>query len=154
MGRGPIALLAAAAVVALIVAGCGGSDSGNASTISKAAFVKKADAICQKGTERMQRAFLSFLNEHKDLKRPSKSEYEKLVGSLLIPSVEREVKELRALGAPGEDEGTVNAIVNALEEGIETAENDPKAVTNNSDVIFGIASRLAGEYGLKACGTR
>ncbi len=147
-------LLAVAVIAASIAAGCGGDSGDDANSPSKAVFIKKADAVCQKGTARMQRAFLSFLNKHKDLKRPSKSEYEKLVGALLVPSVEKEVKELRALAAPSGDEDAVDAIIGALEEGIETAEANPAAVANSSDAIFGIASRLAGEYGLETCGSR
>jgi hypothetical protein len=156
MGRGPIAVVAVAVAVAFVAGGCGGGNDSSTSTvtISKAAFIKKADAICQQGTERMANAFLSFLNRHKDIKRPSKAEYEKLVGTVLVPSVEREIKALKALGAPSGDEDRINAMVNALEEGLETAEDNPEAVTSSSDVVFGIASRLAGEYGLKVCGSR
>jgi hypothetical protein len=155
MGRGTIAIAIALAVAAL-VAGCGGGDSSTATgSISKAAFIKKVDAVCKKGTERMQRAVVSFLKEHRNVRRPNNGQSEKLVGTVIVPSVRREIKELKALGAPDGDEDRVDAMVSALEEGAETAEDDPKAVVaGSSDVVFGIASRLAGEYGIEACGTR
>jgi hypothetical protein len=156
MGREPIMLLAAIVAMAVGVAGCGGGGDSTTNTnpISKAAFIGKADAICQKSNERMGHAFLSFLNKHKEVKQPSKAEYEKLVGTVLVPSVEREIKEVKALGVPEGDEDAVNAMIKALEEGVETAEDNPEAVTSSSEVVFGIASRLAGEYGLKVCGSR
>jgi hypothetical protein len=158
MGRGMIAL---AAVVALALAGCGGGGDDTTVTtgsLSKAAFVKKADAICTKGTERLQKGFGAYLRKNKKsilaLRHPSKADYEGLIGGVLIPNLEREIEEIRALGAPSGDEERVEAIFTALEEGIEVAENDPKAVKHSSEAIFGVGSRLAKEYGLEVCGSR
>jgi hypothetical protein len=143
-------------VIALVVTGCGGgSDSSTATTsVSKAAFIKKVDAVCQKGTERMQRAILVFLKQHKDVKRPNKAQSEELVGSAIVPSVEKELAAMKALEAPEGDEDRFGAIVSALEEGLETAEANPEAVVASSDAVFGISGRLAGEYGAEVCGSR
>jgi hypothetical protein len=157
MGRGTIAIAVALTAAVLVVAGCGGgSDSTSTTTgsVSKAAFIKKADAVCQKGTERMQQAILDFLKQHKDVKRPNKAQSEVLVGTAIVPSVKTELKELKALDAPEGDEERVEAIVSALEEGLETAEDNPEAVVGSSDAVFGIAGRLAGEYGAVVCGSR
>jgi ABC-type phosphate/phosphonate transport system substrate-binding protein len=149
-----IALAAGALIVALLAAGCGGdSDEASTTAISKAAFIKKADAICTKGTARLASNFSAFLKKQK-LKQLTQADEEELVGKVLVPGVKREIKELRALGAPSGDEDRVNEMTKALEEGLETAEGNPEAVTSSSDVVFGIAARLAGEYGLEACGSR
>jgi hypothetical protein len=154
MGRGTIALIAAMAAVALLVAGCGGGDDASGSSISKEEFIAKADAVCREGTERMQKAIFKLLKDQRNITKVSKAEQEKIVRTAIVPSVEREVEELRALDVPDGDEERVDAMISALEEGIETAERDPGAVTNSTDVIFGIASRIGGEYGLEACGSR
>jgi hypothetical protein len=155
MGRGTIAIAVALAAAAL-VAGCGGGDDSSSATVSvsKAAFIKKVDAVCQKGTERMQRAILVFLKQHKDVKRPNQAQSEKLVATVIVPSVKTEIKELKALDAPQGDEDRFSAILSALEEGLETAEDNPKAVVASSDAVFGISGRLAGEYGAEVCGSR
>jgi hypothetical protein len=141
--------------VALVVTGCGGDDESSAGpTISKAAFIKKADAICTHGNKRMELAFASFLEEKKNIKHPSKADYEALVGKVLVPNLNQEIKEIRALGAPSGDEDRVDDFLEALEEGIETAERDPKVVISTSNAVFGISSRLAKEYGLEVCSTR
>jgi hypothetical protein len=142
--------------VAMFVAGCGGSDDSSSSdaTISKEAFIAKADAICKKGTERMQKAIFVVLKDGRSLTKLNQAEQEKIVATVIVPSVKREVKELRALGIPDGDDERADAMISALEEGVETAESNPKAVTSSSDVVFGIASRLAAEYGLEACGSR
>ena len=89
-----------------------------------------------------------------NLTKVSKAEQEKIVTTVMVPSVSREVKELRALGIPDGDEERVDAMITALEEGVETAERDPEVVTKSSDAVFGIASRIGGEYGLTVCGSR
>jgi hypothetical protein len=141
--------------VALAVAGCGGSgDESSSISISKAAFIKKTDAVCKRGNGRMEAAFGRFLIKNKNLRRPSKDEYEALVGKVLVPNIEREIKEIRAFPVPSGDEDRVDDFLEALEEGIEVAERNPKAVVGSSEVIFGIPSRLAREYGLEVCGSR
>lgn len=156
MGTGRGAFVAAAMLIVLVMAGCGGGGDSSTATVSvsKAAFIKKVDAVCQKGTERMQRAILVFLKQHKDVQRPNKAQSEKLVGTAIVPSVKTELKELKALEAPEGDEERVDAIISALEEGLETAEGNPEAVVASSDAVFGISGRLAGEYGAEVCGSR
>jgi hypothetical protein len=156
MGRGTLALIAALLVAAALVSGCGGGggDSTGSNSISKEAFVKKADAVCQKNTELMQRRIFAVLKTKNGIRKPKPSEYEHLVGQIIVPAVRREVKDLRALAVPSGDEDRIDAMIGALEEGLETAEDDPKAVASSSDVVFGIFSRMAGEYGLAACGNR
>ena len=156
MGRGPLALIAVVAMAALLLAGCGGGgdDSSSGKTISKEDFIVKADAICKKGTERLQKAIFATLKHPQNLTKVSEDEQIKIVTTAMAPNISREVKELRALGIPDGDEEKIDAMIGALEEGVETAEQDPQAVTKSSDVVFGISSRIAGEYGLTACGSR
>jgi hypothetical protein len=154
MGRGPTTLIAVAVFAALLVAGCGGGGGSSSTSISKEEFITKADAICKKGTERLQTAIAGVLKNQPNITKVTKGEQEKIVVTVMVPSVNREAKELRALGVPSGDEERVDAMITALEEGVETAEQDPEAVTASSDAIFGIASRIAGEYGLTACASR
>jgi hypothetical protein len=150
-------LIAGVFLIALLVAGCGGGDDDSSAgepSLSKEEFIAKADAVCKRGNKRVEIAFGEFLNENKDIKRPEPSDYEGLVGDVLVPSVKQEIEEVRALDAPDGDEGEIDEMITALEEGVETAEDNPKAVTASSDAVFGIASRLAGEYGLEVCGSR
>jgi hypothetical protein len=148
----PLALLA----VAVAAGGCGGGSAESSAdvTISKTAFVKKADAVCAKGNKRMEVVFARFLKAHKDIRRPDDAVFEKLVGTALVPNIKREIRELRALGAPADDEDRVDDMITALEEGVETAEGNPQAAVKNSEAVYGISSRLAKEYGLEVCGSR
>lgn len=160
MGRGPIALIAAVIVVALLVAGCGGGsdDSNSGESISKEEFIAKANAICQKGNKQMEKELFVFLRQNRKggtLRKPSVEQNEKFIVTVLIPNLKREIKEIKALGVPDGDEERIDAMIAALEEGLETAEDDTATVAaGTSDIVFGIASRLAGEYGATVCGSR
>jgi hypothetical protein len=140
----------------IAASGCGGSGDADVSTssISKAQFIKKADAVCTQGNKRMEVAFANFLRESKNVKRPTKADYEELVRKVVVPNLEREIREIRDIGAPSEDEDKVGEIVVALEEGLETAEGDPRVAITSSQAVYGISSRLAKEYGLEVCSTR
>jgi hypothetical protein len=156
MGTGRGAFVAAAIVVVLVLVGCGGGDDSSASgSISKQEFIAKADAICTKSNKRMESQLGKFLVSGKQISKPTQADNEKFVATVLIPSLRKEIDEIKALGVPAEDEERVTAMIVALEEGLETAENDPRSVAAGSaEVIYGIPSRLAGEYGLKVCSTR
>ncbi len=150
-----ITVLIGMLVLPLLLAACGSSaNSDSGPTISKAAFVKKVDAVCSGGNKRMEVAFAHFLEANKNIKHPSKADFEALVGKVLVPNLKREIKEIRAIGAPSGDEDKVGEILTALEEGLETAESNPQAAVNSSEAVFGISSRLAKEYGLEVCGSR
>jgi len=142
------------AVVSIV--GCGGGEDSSTATgtVSKAAFIKKANAICKQGIERMQRQIFAELKTKNGIRKPRPSEYEALVGKIIVPNVRTELRQLHALELPDGDEERIEAMIEALEEGLETAEDNPEAVAASSDAVFGIASRLAGEYGLTVCGSR
>jgi hypothetical protein len=152
--RGVLTIGALLAVASIVGCGSGEDPSTTTGAVSKAAFVKKADAICKQGIERMQRQIFAELRTKNGIRKPRPSEYEALVGKIIVPSVRTEIHQLRALEIPDGDEERVDAMIGALEEGLETAEDNPEAVAASSDVVFGIASRLAGEYGLTVCGSR
>jgi predicted small secreted protein len=160
MGRGPLALIAAVIVAALLAAGCGGGsdDSSGGESISKEEFIVKADAICEKGSKRMEAELFKFLRKNRTggtLRKPSVEQNEKFIVTILIPNLKREIDELEALDVPDGDEEKIDALITALEEGLETAEDDTATVAaGTSDIVFGIASRLAGEYGAEVCGSR
>ncbi len=148
-------------MIAIVVAGCGGDDGNEvtASSLGKAEFIAKADAICAKGQRQVERNFGTFakktdLNIQQITKNPTKEQVNGLVNTVLIPAIEEEITEIRALGAPAGDEDKIEAMLDATEEGIATAEDLPQTVLEQTGVAFGVGSRLAKEYGLTVCGQR
>jgi hypothetical protein len=171
-----LALGVAFAVLAIIVGGCGGGDgnsetgggSGSESTsessskstssLSKAEFVKKGNAICAKGEKEVEEGVEKFGKENNlsEKRPPSAKQVGQLVEKVLLPTVRRQLDEIRALGIPSGDEKEVEAIFAAVEEGIEKTEEDPSVFTEEglgpSSGPFAKANKLSREYGLTVCG--
>jgi hypothetical protein len=150
------ALIGALAIV-LVATGCGGggdSTEVTAASISKAQFIKQAEAICESGNKQLQIDFAAFLKNNAGIEHPTEATYAELVNTVVAPDIEREVEELRELGAPSADLDQVQAMLDAREESVALAEEDPQAVTHNSEKVFAKASKLAKEYGMETCATR
>jgi hypothetical protein len=153
VGKQLIAMVGAALIATLVVAGCGSAGSSTAS-ISKTEFIEKADAACKKGEEEIQKDFATFGKEHESIKKPSEADYAELIDDVLVGNAEQEVKEIRALGIPEGDEKPIEAMLEAREKSLEKAQDNPKAVVRGGEDIFAEASKLAKEYGLRECGNR
>jgi hypothetical protein len=159
--KGFFLLLSGVVAVAAIAAGCGNSGGGGSgvteSSISKPEYITKAEIVCTNGNKQIEIDYGAFLGET-DEENPGNGEdkvdFNKFVDNVITPNVEREIEELRELGAPKGDAGKVEAMLKAREESIAIAEKDPEAVIQDSKKVFGKASAAAEEYGLKLCATR
>jgi hypothetical protein len=153
-----IALSAAVALLAIVVAGCGGGSDSNSSTeagtssLTKAEFVKQGNAICAKGSKEINEGFEQFVEENglSKTKAPSKAVQEEAVEKVLIPKIRKEVENIRALGPPDEE---AEAVLDAAEEALEKGEEDPiQFLKEESAGPFAKANKLSREYGLTKCG--
>ena len=141
-----ITALAAVVALAVIAAGCG--DSGE-EALTKAEFVKQADAICKEHDKQVQVDFQSYIEESKT---PPKDEGAKLIETVFFPNIESEIEELRELVPPEGDEDQVTEMLDATEAGLEKAETEPDRILTLEANPFGDAKQLATDYGLKVCG--
>jgi uncharacterized protein with von Willebrand factor type A (vWA) domain len=150
-----ITVLVALVAISMIAAGCGGGDdsSSDSSSITKAQFIKQADAICEKGNKENEAEFEEFAEEKNlsENKEPTKAQQEEAITDIVAPGVQKQIEEIDALGAPKGDEKQVEAIVTSVEEGVEEIEENPGSLIKGENPL-GKGSKLAKEYGLKACG--
>src|SRR3954453_23236327 len=141
-------LLGLAAVSALVVAGCGGGgdDSTSTSSLAKPAWIAKADSICQQGNQEIEQA----ANEQfgKQGQEQSDEQIQQFTSETVVPSVQRQIDQIRALGAPSGDEEQVNKILDTVQADIDKA----KSATTLSEDSFADGNALATQYGLKVCG--
>jgi hypothetical protein len=150
-----IALLAAVTTIALLVAGCGSSDDSttdaadNGETLTKAEFVKQANAICAGGNKEIENGFEELAEEEgiSEKKPPSEEFQEEAIESVVIPGVQSQLDEIRALGFPDDE---AEAIVESAEEDLEEAEEDPKTLGETDG--FKETNKEARAYGLTVCG--
>jgi hypothetical protein len=148
MRRNALWLLGLAAVMALLVAGCGGGgdDSTSTSSLAKPAWIAKADAICQQGNQEIEQA----ANEQfgKQGQQPSDEQVQQFTSDTVVPSVQRQIDQIRDLGAPSGDEDQVNKILDTVQTDIDKT----KSATTLPDDPFADGNALATQYGLKVCG--
>jgi hypothetical protein len=135
-------------LILVFAAGCGGGD-----TLSKAEFIEKADAICARADKTKNGEAAGYQKAHlKELVPLSRAEnVEKLVIAVLLPSVQKEVEEIEALGPPSEDKKKVEDFTRAVEAAMKKAEKKPADVANFYASPFRDADKIAQEYGFKNC---
>ena len=141
-------LLGLAAVTALVVAGCGGGgdDSTSTSSLAKPAWIAKADAICKQGNQEIQQA----ANEQfgKQSQQPTDAQVQQFTNESVVPSVQKQIDQIRDLGAPSGDEDQVNKILDTVQADIDKT----KSVTTLAGDPFADGNAIAAQYGLTVCG--
>lgn len=154
MNKGLIATFVGVVAIAAIVAGCGGSDD-ESSSLTKTQFIAQADAICKKGNAEIESEFEAFTKKNgiDENEEPSKAQQAEVSEAILVPNIQSQSEEIRALEAPSGDEDEISAMLDSLDEGVEEVEANPQAPFESKQPDpFGPANKLAKEYGLKVCG--
>jgi hypothetical protein len=144
---------------ALIVAGCGGSSDsstggGDGSSLSKAAFIKKAEAVCEKAVFKrnttMEAAYQRESGGSEE--RLDKATEEKVVLETIVPPMEALAKELDRLGAETGNSSQVEPVVTQLEEANAQVKKSPAGALAVKDPYVQV-KEAAHSYGLTACTT-
>jgi hypothetical protein len=137
--------------LALTFSACGGAGGGTSDSgpsLTKAQFLKKGNAICVQARQEIEKVYGRYTKKpHPD------ALLNRLSQELVIPATKKEVSRLRALGAPRGEEGRVERILAAIEEGIENGERDRRTLraTGGTEYAFQKALELEVDYGLERC---
>jgi hypothetical protein len=149
-----LSAIAVLVALAALVAGCGGGDETTDSatvTLTKTEFIKQGDAICKEANEENETEAEEFAEENDfTLEKASKDQLEEAVAEVLVPSLNQQVEELDALGAPKGDEDQVEEIIVSLEDATGEIEDDPSLVFEEKTLEK--PNQLAEAYGFKVCG--
>jgi uncharacterized protein (UPF0333 family) len=151
---GGLACVAALSVV-LTLAACGSSDDSNSSStasISKSEFLKKGNAACQQGNQQINAAGKQVFGTNGNHKNPTQAEQTKFATDTLIPVVQKEIDQIKTLGAPKGDEAQVKAVVDAAQAALDKGKANPTALIQSDSDPFAKANKLANDYGLTVCG--
>ena len=133
---------------------CGGDGSGTTTAVgtpslTKAQFLKKANAICRKGTKEMNRLDVAAWKRYgSPSSEPDPATSDK-VALALLPAREKEVRLIRTLGLPRGNEEHVEKMLKAWEEGIEKGREDPRALRAGRALSEAYSMGL--DYGLIDC---
>lgn len=142
MKRKPAAL-AATLAVPLLLAACGGSDSG----LGKDELVAKGDRICKEGQEALRQKAEATLGPS-----PSPKKLVRFVRDEVVPIYEDEVTRLKALEPDSDAEEGWNSMIEKLESGIKEFTDDPAAAVNSGASPLEDAGKAARDFGMKVCG--
>lgn len=150
-------VVAATVAALLLVAGCGSSGSDEVTvqsgSLSKAAFVKKADAICEAARNEFVVKYTGFVEAHKsDLgdEQKEKALAEELIETLLAPNVEGQVEEISELGAPSAYAPEATSFLIALEKRVDELKENPAGLAA-TPYPFKKAEDVAAKVGMKGC---
>lgn len=149
MHRRTFAILISVLALAGVAAGCG--DDENTSSLSKAEFVKQADAKCKKMNEAARNELGAYLQKNTNGEFPGPEEELELVTTIVAPLLQKQVDTLNELGIPEEDNGQIAKFVEEVERVAEEAEDDPKA-TVSGGAPFEKAEALGKPLGFEHCG--
>jgi uncharacterized protein (UPF0333 family) len=155
------AVLLAAMLAGLFVAGCGGSGGSTITvqtgSLSKTAFIEKADAICKAARTEFLAKYENLLKEHKAelfSKNTTKETQEAVIGevidSVLTPNMEGEIARIGELGAPKSYAPEATAFLGALQTKLEEVQGDHSALSG-TQFPFKKAEDIARRAGMYGC---
>jgi hypothetical protein len=146
VGRAAGVALLTLTATALLAAGCGGGDE----TQSTEAWIEQADGICATAEEDLNQAVEDQFGGNAP---PDDAEQEQFVTDEVIPSLQGQHDEIADLSAPEGAEEQVDALLAALQSGIDALEADPASIqAAGADAPLAEANQKADELGLTDCG--
>lgn len=155
--RRRVRLLAVASLATgLIAAGCGGDDDAGESlsdeepvarvnALGKEEFIAKANEICEQGNADLARARQERLGQG----RAPAQDRDAFAAETMVPNVQGQIDDIRALGIPDSDEDTVKGFLDETEVILDQLERD--SASFSSDPFAQVREDFAA-YGLTACG--
>jgi hypothetical protein len=136
-----------ATLIAAVAAGCGSSDSNSTSTapLSKASYLAKGNAICKAGQQK-QDAAQQALGQN-----PTQAQLTAYATATVIPNIQSQIDQVKALGAPSGDEATVSNFLGLAQADLNTVKSDPTILFTRKIDPFSDFAKVAHPYGLTAC---
>lgn len=133
---------------ALVAAGCGGDDDETTTAaLSKQDFISQADAICAKGDKKLDQAGAQAFGKG----QPSKQEIEQFASDMLVPNIQGQIDDVRALTPPQADEEQVSAFLDSAQQALDKVEQDPSLIAQRGQDPFAETTKLGKEYGFEKC---
>jgi hypothetical protein len=147
-----LTLLVAGLVAAAVIAGCGGSSSSDSPSFSKAEFVKRANTICTKTKKTTYDEFATYAKKYRS---GSQEIGEKVIARalqlVLLPNLQTEAEEIRALGTPKQGGKTVEEFLAALEKAVSSGTQGSQLSEAQIEQLLQPSVQIAKKYGIDQC---
>ncbi len=156
-------------LVAGLVAGCGGDGDGDSGgeddaaattttasggTLTKSAYVERADAICATAAKRLNAAGAKLRPKNGEAPKLTRGQIARFLTQNTVPSYERLLSGLRDLTPPQRDKAKVDAYLASIRRGIDAIKTKPEAYARlDAANPFTDANKRAKAYGFKVCGS-
>jgi hypothetical protein len=144
--RGGLALILLAAVMAVVLGGCG-SDSDTAASLTKAEYKKQAEVVCQGYESEREEVLGKALEEAGS--NPNAKQKEELLLKVIV-TYENLIEELGDVGTPEGEEQKVESMLASMEEAVDRAKANPESAFT-SDLPFREANKQVQAVGLDNC---
>lgn len=136
------ALVLGSAALVVLTAGCGGGSA----QLTHEEFVSQGNAICAKGTAKINESGTTAFASPGS---PTEAETIAFAKKVVVPTVQDELDQLRALSAPDSEEARVEEILDKVQAAVDEVKADPGLLIQDNG--FEEANQLADDYGLAAC---
>jgi len=153
-------LLSIVAVATICLVGCGGSSGGSSEEItvkpgslSKAAFIRRANAICATARSAFEQAYVAFAkdNAQPGPKGEEESYLLEVIEKVVVPNYEKGMAtEISKLGAPSSEVESTSEFVNAISHRIEELRENPHELVE-TPFPFKDAAAVAKAKGFATC---
>ncbi len=148
-----IAISLIVSVTTGLFVGCGdGDDPAGAEQIDKAAFVRQANLVCERSSGTIAAKFASITQ-----RESSKPDYDfvatqvVVVKQALIPGLEEQMREIRALGVPEEGRKEAEVFLAAYQRAIAKIRANPKAAATNATPPYEAIELAGTRFGVTEC---
>jgi hypothetical protein len=140
--------------------GCGGSSDASGGSpvtvqtgsLSKAEFIKRADAICEASRKQYVAEYKNFTEKNEKAFTSNRAAIiKRLADEVMVPNYEKRIEEIAALGAPAADSAEVAAYVRAVEGALRRVRREPVKVSESLNTVFAPIAIAAQRYGIQSC---
>lgn len=163
MGKGIATLALVAVLMAIVGCGDGGDDSGattataggptaaTAPTLSRAAYIRKADQICNEDSRALPVKLATYEQRARRSGRPEEEVFKEFVDDVLLPTLETRLDKLAALGMPSDGEQKLQAFLRAMERGVTVARQSSATTFAALEKPFQPAIKIGQAFGFVGC---
>jgi hypothetical protein len=134
-----------------VAMGCGGSGDSGSPPLTKAAFIKRGDAICEQVPTRYLNRYNALKKKQKQKSLSAKAAKEEENLKSAVPPLHTASGEFEELSPPAGDEQKAETIVAALEKGADGIEAEPGSELTGPKSPLAEFQKLTKEYGFKFC---